>query len=158
MTFALFVWTADELEWNYDCTRTYVQEPLLKGTPIQVAAGNHEIECDNRTKDIFVPYESYFRNPNRIQTPDMRPAFNDDCTTPSAFAGHYNYGNSFYSFKHGLAHVIVLNSYTDVSPDSVQYNWLESELSHRVNRRKTPWLLAMFHCPLHTTFLGHNGK
>ena len=143
-----------------------LMEPLLRQTPIQVAAGNHEIECDNSTSEIFVPYESYFRNPNRIKAPDMWPVsddyrktlWNQQCTTSSVFVGHYNYGNSFYSFKHGLAHIIVLNSYTDVLPGSVQYEWLDKELRHNVNRHLTPWLLVMFHCPLHTTFIGHNGE
>lgn len=139
---------------------------MLKTTPIFVAAGNHEIECDDITHDIFIPYESYFRVPNRIQSPDMVPVsdeyrktlWKDRCTTNSQFLGHYNYGNAFYDFVHGLAHVIVLNSYTDTLPGSVQYQWLEKTLnSTLMNRHETPWLIVMFHCPLHTTFLGHNG-
>jgi hypothetical protein len=144
----------------------HLQEPLLRSTPLQVAAGNHEIECDNRTSDIFVPYESYFRNPNRLREPDMWPVPDDyrktlwsgQCTASSVFLGHYDYGNSFYSFTHGLAHVVVLNSYTDTLPGSVQYQWLDEELAERVDRQTTPWLLVMFHCPLHTTFVGHNGE
>lgn len=79
------------------------------------------------------------------------------CLKPSEFLGHYNYGNSFYAFTHGLTHTIVLNSYTDTMPDSVQYQWLDKELQS-VDRTITPWLIVMYHCPLHTTFIGHNGE
>jgi hypothetical protein len=141
------------------------QEPLLRTTPLYASTGNHEIECDNRTHDIFVPYENYFRNPNRIRPADMEPVADDyrktlwheQCTTNSELLGHYNFGNAFYSVTHGLAQVLVLNSYTDTLPGSVQYHWLDAELQ-RVDRTRTPWLIVMFHCPLHTTFLGHNGE
>jgi hypothetical protein len=42
-----------------------MMEPLLRSTTVQLAAGNHEIECDSH-RQIFVPYEHYFRNPNRL--------------------------------------------------------------------------------------------
>jgi hypothetical protein len=142
-----------------------LMEPLLRTTPLQAAPGNHEIECDNITHNIFGPYENYFRNPNRIAPADVWPVDDDyrktlwkeSCTTPSQFMGHYNFGNAFYAFSHGMVQVIVLNSYTDTKAGSVQYNWLETELQ-AVDRAITPWLLVMFHCPLHTTFVGHDGK
>lgn len=141
------------------------QEPLFRSISMQVAAGNHEIECDNVTNNIFVPYESYFRNPNRIGPPEMLPVDenvrrhlpNETCIHPSGVSFHYDYGNSFYAYIHGLAHVVVLNSYTDTTTDSVQYKWLEKQLSE-VDRMTTPWLLVSFHTPFHTTFIGHNGK
>jgi hypothetical protein len=133
---------------------------------LQAAGGNHEIECDNITHEIFVPYENYFRNPNRIAPADMLPVSDDyrktlwheQCTTSGEFLGHYNFGNSFYGFQHGLAQVVVLNSYTDTLPGSVQYAWLEETLRNVHRTEETPWLLVMFHCPLHTTFVGHNGE
>lgn len=138
-------------------------EPLVRSTPLHVAAGNHEIECDTETYDIFVPYEHWFRNPNRIAAAVMEPVdehyrktlWNGSCSAPSQFQGVYNYGNSFYSYQHGLAHIVVLNSYSDCAVGSVQYQWLEAELRERVNRQRTPWLLMAFHSPLYTTFLGH---
>lgn len=138
-------------------------EPLLRSTPLHVAAGNHEIECDTRTYDIFVPYEHYFRNPNRIGPAVTKPVSEEyrktlwdrSCAAPSQFLGVYNYGNSFYSYKHGLAHIIVLNSYADSTVGSVQYAWLVQELTDRVDRRETPWLIVSFHSPLYTTFVGH---
>lgn len=138
-------------------------EPLVRSTPLHVAVGNHEIECDNETNAIFVPYEHWFRNPNRIRQAEMEPIteeyrkslWNESCSNPSEFQGVYNYGNSFYSYKHGLFYIVVLNSYTDSTLDSVQRTWLEAELSERFDRQETPWLLVAFHSPLYTTFRGH---
>jgi hypothetical protein len=137
-------------------------EPLVRTTPISVAAGNHEIECDNVTNEIFVPYEHWFHNPNRLADADTRPVeedyrktlWNGSCSTPSEFQGHYNYGNAFYSYQHGLVQIIVLSSYSDATVGSVQYEWLEQEL-RMIDRKITPWLLVSFHAPLYTTFQGH---
>jgi Calcineurin-like phosphoesterase len=151
---------ADPRRWT---TWLEMVAPLVRSTPLHVVAGNHEIECDTTTHDIFVPYEHWFRNPNRLGEAEMVPVSDDyrqtlwheSCTAPSNFQGIYNYGNSFYSFQHGLAHIIVLNSYSDCTEGSVQYEWLTTELRDRVNRQTTPWLLVSFHAPLYTTFLGH---
>jgi hypothetical protein len=45
----------------------------------------------------------------------------------------------------GAAHVIVLNSYTRTDNASNQYAWLEKELTEKVDRVATPWLIAMWH-------------
>jgi hypothetical protein len=141
-------------------------EPLARTIPLHVVAGNHEIECDTTTNDIFVPYEHWFRTPNRIRPASMEPIseayketlWEHSCSAPSVFQGVYNYGNSFYSYQHGLVYIIVLNSYTNCTKGSVQYEWLKAELeNYRKNRRRitAPWLLMSFHAPLYTTFLGH---
>jgi hypothetical protein len=130
---------------------------------MHVAVGNHEIECDTTNLRPFVPYESYFLNPNRIQAADIQPIAEDykktlwhqSCSTPSEMLGSYDYGNAFYSYQHGLAHIIVLNSYGNSSVGSSQYQWLEEELQHKVNRSAAPWIIVSFHSPLYTTFLGH---
>ena len=140
-----------------------LMEPLTRSLPMHVAAGNHEIECDNATLEIFKQYEHYFRNPNRIAKPDMLPITEEyrqslwekSCSTPSEFQGHYNYGNAFYSFKHGLGHFIILSSYSDSKVGSHQYTWLKFELKRNFNRTETPWLIVSFHSPLYTTFVGH---
>ena len=153
---------ADTDPWRWLSWMTLV-EPLVRSTPLHVAAGNHEIECDTNTHDIFVPYEHYFRNPNRIGPSETKPVsdayrktlWNGSCGAPSPFQGVYNFGNSFYSYRHGLAHIIVLNSYTNTSEDSVQYQWFVEELETRVDRAHTPWLVVAFHAPFYTTFMGH---
>jgi hypothetical protein len=139
-----------------------MMEPLFRSTPLHVAAGNHEIECDNVTHQAFVQYEHYFHNPNRIGPPEIDPIsddyrnklWNHSCSTPSEFLGHYDYGNSFYAFQHGLVQMIVLNSYTDSTLGSAQYEWLKSELGS-VDRTVTPWLVVSFHAPIYNTFSDH---
>jgi len=143
-----------------------LMEPLLRHMPLHVGAGNHEIECDNVTKNIFVQYEHYFRMPNRIGPAETSPVTDEyrktlwdgDCATPSAFQGTYNYGNAFYSFQHGLVHIIVLSPYSDTSVGSIQYQWFEYQLRKVVDRSITPWVLVSFHTPFYTTFVGHNDE
>lgn len=139
--------------------------PLFAHIPILVAAGNHELECDQRKFLLFQAYENYFRTPYHHQ---RQPAHFEpvplgpkrlECTHPSDFVGAvYQGGNSYYSFRQGLVHLIVLNSYIDTTKGSMQYQWLESELKTRINRAFTPWLIVVFHAPLHTTFHGHNSE
>ncbi|GKY92191.1 hypothetical protein MPSEU_000190300 [Mayamaea pseudoterrestris] len=150
----------DPIRWNswFD-----LMDPLLRSTPLHVAAGNHEVECDTSNLQPFVPYENYFYNPNRIQDAYIEAVTKEyketlwrrSCATPSEFTGTYDYGNSFYSYQHGLAHIIVLNSYSNTSKGSVQYDWLEHELRFSINRSLTPWVIVPFHSPLYTTFVGH---
>jgi hypothetical protein len=143
-----------------------LMEPLLRTLPFVSTPGNHEIECDNVTHNVFVPYESWFRNPNRIARVDMIPPTDQyidtlwrrQCNAPSQFLGHYNFGNAFYQYKHGLVHVVVLNSYTSIIEGSVQYQWFTQVALPNIDRQKTPWLIIMFHCPLYTTFVGHNDE
>jgi hypothetical protein len=139
-----------------------LMEPILTQTPVHVAVGNHEIECDKVTHMPFVQYEHYFRNPNRIEPVDiqpLKPAYIDtlegqSCSAPSVFLGDYSYGNSFYAFQHGLVKMVVLNSYTRSHVDSVQYKWLEQEFQ-KVDRSVTPWLVVSFHSPIYNTFKDH---
>ncbi|GAX28905.1 hypothetical protein FisN_20Lh216 [Fistulifera solaris] len=140
-----------------------LMEPLLGTLPTHVAVGNHEIECDTVTREVFVPYEHYFSNPNRVGEAyrhPLTPKYPDSlwqksCSTPSEFLGYYVYGNSFYAYRHGLVHIIVLNSYTYSGVGSEQYLWLQEELQTRFDRTVTPWLMVVFHCPFYTTFDSH---
>eukprot|EP00934_Nitzschia_sp_Nitz4_P000184 Nitzschia sp. Nitz4//scaffold58_size112336//55218//56745//NITZ4_004034-RA/size112336-snap-gene-0.173-mRNA-1//-1//CDS//3329554992//184//frame0 len=135
-------------------------EPLLQKTPLLVAPGNHEIECDRRTFALFQAYESYFRSPNRLGPAEIGPSSASrllDCSHPPEFMVDYNYGNSFYGYQHGPVHVIVLNSYSNSTPGSIQYNWFLREVSS-IDRTVAPWLLVAFHSPFHTTFCGHNDE
>lgn len=145
---------SDPLRWN---SWLDLMEPLFRTTPLHVAAGNHEIECSSNG-DLFLAYENYFYNPNRIGPADIQPYkgrfLRIHCSAPSVFQAHYNFGNAFYSYDHGLAHVMVLSSYSDATVGSVQYQWLEQDLK-AYDRLRTPWLLVSFHAPLYTTFWCH---
>jgi hypothetical protein len=103
-----------------------------------------------------VPYQHWFRTPNyivknqpqepRVPPPPLEWSYGGD--------PNYAFGSFFYSYRHGLTQVIVLNSYSNTTVGSVQYQWFERELQH-VNRADTPWLIVSFHAPLYTSFLGH---
>lgn len=142
-----------------------LMEPLFRQTPLEVAAGNHEIECDKKTLDVFVQYEHYFRNANRLGSAETEPIsphyrkrlHNAKCSNPSQFSGHYNYGNAFYAYQHGMVQMIVLSSYSDAREGSPQYTWLKG-LLQSVDRRVTPWVVVSFHCPFYTTFDGHDNE
>ncbi len=140
-------------------------EPLLREVPFVSVPGNHEIECDKDTHDVFVPYESFFRNPNRIgeaiefpPSQDYIDALHGWCTTPSEFMGRYDYGNSYFSYKQGLVHTIFLNSYASLIDGSKQREWLVNTALPEVDRELTPWLAVIFHTPLYTTFSNHYGE
>ena len=137
-------------------------EPLLRSVPFASVPGNHEIECDKVTHDVFVPYESFFRNPNRIDKAIEFPPSQDyidsmtyGCATNSNFLGRYDYGNAYYSYRHGLVHTIMLNSYTSLLDGSLQRTWLTEIALPKVDRSITPWLIIVFHTPLYTTFKSH---
>ena len=134
-------------------------EPLLRELPFASIPGNHEIECDLNTRDIFVQYEAYFRNPNRLQEAiEVPPLWPQDCVMHSEFIGQYDYGNAFFSYKQGLVHTIFLNSYSSVLAGSSQREWLENLALPSVDRKLTPWLVVIFHTPMYTTFANHYGE
>lgn len=141
-----------------------LMEPLTQQIPIMVAAGNHEIECDAKTLMPFLAYESRFYMPNQLGDAIIEPvdsdAYNHEwgCATPSVFEGHYDYGNAFYSFDHGMVRTIVLSSYSDTSVGSRQHTWMMEELKDAQQKRDegfTPWIVVMMHTQFYTTFEGH---
>ena len=136
-------------------------EPLSSSLPWMVCAGNHEIEFSPATEaypkaTAFTAFEARYRMP-RLQPAEFGdvtiPCGPDECT-PSVFQMEYNYGNSFYSFESGMVHVTVLNCYSTSDHDSVQYKWAEKDFQG-VNRKKTPWLAVIMHCPWYNTNTAH---
>lgn len=65
--------------------------------------------------------------------------------------------NLYYSFEVAGVHVVVLGSYVDFGSDSDQYRWLEADLG-KVDRKRTPWLVAMLHAPWYNTNSAHQGE
>ena len=139
-------------------------EPIISQTPLMVAAGNHEIECDMDSQLPFIAYETRFRMPNRIQDAIMGKvkesyfASQWGCANPSVFQGTYDYGNAYYSFTYGGIKTIVLSSYSESNADSKQYHWLEHELKYNTDRDITPWIIVMMHTQFYTTFKGHDNE
>ena len=66
----------------------------------------------------------------------------------------YEYGNAYYSFVYGAAHIFMLSSYSAMEPGSKQHTWFEKELGS-VNRERTPWVIVTLHTPLYSTFSLH---
>jgi len=136
-------------------------EPLSKTLAWMVSAGNHEIEPDG-TGGIMSSFKQRYAMPQAAPGIDSTKYFQDpsqqgfDCT-PSAFVGSYDFGNSFYSFELGMAHVIVLNSYTHSEQGSAQFSWLQADLA-QVDQIKTPWVVAMFHSPWYNSNHDHQSE
>lgn len=115
--------------WDY--WGRYMQ-PLLSKVPIMVVEGNHEIEeqVDNKT---FEAYSSRFAFPS------------EESGSKSTF---------YYSFDAGGIHFVMLGAYTAYDKSADQYKWLESDLA-KVNRKVTPWLVAVWHPPWYSTYVAH---
>ncbi len=138
-------------------------EPLARRIPWMATPGNHEIEPNNLTGHIMDPFKARFHFPAVKPGVDTTSYHQDpnnhgsDCT-PSVFTGSFDFGNSFYSLKAGAAHMLFLNSFTDTGVGSNQRAWLEEELKTRVDREKTPWLLAVWHSPWYNSNDGHHDE
>ncbi|TYH77030.1 hypothetical protein E1A91_D04G119300v1 [Gossypium mustelinum] len=112
-------------------------EPYASRRPWMVTEGNHEIE----TFPIIYPHG--FK------------AYNARWLMPYQESGSTS--NLYYSFDVAGSHIIMLGSYTDFDEDSAQYKWLESDL-RKVDRKKTPWVIALLHAPWYNTNLAHKGE
>ena len=131
--------------------------------PLMVVPGNHEVERDSKSNQIFASYESRFLMPQvqpvrggiKGDDVDSLPLYEHSINRDSIpYPLPYNYGNSFYSFKQGPTHNIILNSFGDFRPESAQYKWFGKELKS-VDRNLTPWLTVTLHCPIYNTFKWH---
>ncbi|KAF0896503.1 hypothetical protein E2562_024361 [Oryza meyeriana var. granulata] len=114
-------------------------QPLASARPWMVTEGNHEIETLPVVEFApFVAYNARWRMPH------------EESGSPS---------NLYYSFDAagGAAHVVMLGSYTDYGEGSEQRAWLERDLAG-VDRRRTPWLVALLHAPWYNTNEAHQGE
>lgn len=65
--------------------------------------------------------------------------------------------NTYWSRDIEMVHVVSLNSYAGTAPGSLQYQWLKEDIS-RVDRSRTPWVVAMMHAPWYNSNSGHQGE
>lgn len=128
--------------------------------PWMVGPGNHEIEYNNEGS-MFLAFEERYKMPaikpaefGAITIPPAKDANGNPYCASSVFQTEYNYGNSFYSFETGPAHVIYLNPYSVTNETSVQYQWLETDLTS-VDRTTTPWVIVVMHCPWYNSNVAH---
>ncbi|CAI9097763.1 OLC1v1034247C1 [Oldenlandia corymbosa var. corymbosa] len=112
-------------------------EPYASQRPWMVTEGNHEIE-------IFpIIYPTGFK------------AYNSRWLMPHQQSGSKT--NLYYSFDVAGVHILMLGSYAEFDSDSDQYKWLQADLA-RVDRSKTPWLLALLHAPWYNSNEAHKGE
>lgn len=126
---------ADYLQRRWDTFGELVQ-PLASARPWMVTEGNHEQENIPFFKDGFESYNSRWTMPYQ------------ESGSPS---------NLYYSFEAAGVHVVMLGSYAAYDLYSNQYSWLKTDLS-RVDRKRTPWLLVLFHVPWYNSNKAHQGE
>lgn len=128
-------------------------------TPLMIAAGNHDIDKQFAGNKIFMGYEHRFRMP-RLKPPELG-VYDGDCDDGNMnmdappYPLPYEWGNSYYAFTYGPARHVIVNAYSDMSPGSIQYEWLVAELES-IDRKKTPWVLLTMHPPIYNTFSLHH--
>jgi len=121
---------ADGWPWRWD-TWGNMMEPLAAQIPLMSAPGNHEV-----MREQYMPYNARY---------------------PMPYASSGSPTNLWWSRAAGPVHVISLCTYADSSIGSLQYKWLERDLS-RVDRTVTPWLLVMMHTPWYNSNKDHQGE
>ncbi|XP_010675682.2 purple acid phosphatase 18 [Beta vulgaris subsp. vulgaris] len=126
---------ANYMQHRWDTFGELVQ-PLASARPWMVTQGNHEKEYIPLVKDSFISYNARWKMP---------------------FEESDSSSNLYYSFEVAGVHVIMLGSYTDYDEYSDQYGWLKADLV-KVDRKRTPWLLALFHVPWYNSNEAHQGE
>jgi predicted phosphodiesterase len=138
-------------------------EPLARRVPWMVCAGNHEIEFNGTDYNgLYTAFEKRYQMPyfkvaefgEVLISSEINPNTKLPYCTPSIFQSEYNYGNSFYSFESGSAHIIYLNPYSNTNYTSQQYIWLRNNFAS-VDRNSTPWVIVVMHCPWYSSNVKH---
>ena len=130
---------------------------MIDEVPMQVCAGNHDMDKQENGTDIFLAYQNRFRMPEvkpaELGTYDGPPGLLNMDNPP--YPMPYEWGNAYYAFTYGISRHIFLNAYSSMEPDSTQYQWLLKEFQS-VDREHTPWLLVTIHVPIYNTFDVHH--
>jgi len=143
-----------------------MMEKLIARVPFHSIAGNHEIEAQAANNNVTnMAYNARFPNPQSpsgvINTePNDARLFWDMALLPGTgkfrsadIADTVVTNNTFYSINSGPIHFVFLNNYVPYGSGSVLYNWLEKDLQE-VNRAATPWIVAVFHAPWYSSYMG----
>jgi len=137
-------------------------EPLASTRPWMSGPGNHEIEyiVGDDGSGLYKAYEHRFIMPSDKpaelgKITHLDPSYLGCC--PSSFQSEYNFGNSFYSFDAGLAHIIYANAYSTTDENSAQFQWLSADLKG-VDRSVTPWIFVVVHCPWYNSNTAHHDE
>ncbi|KAH9316931.1 hypothetical protein KI387_018700, partial [Taxus chinensis] len=114
----------------------HLVEPLASSRPWMVTEGNHEIEKLPLFTRSFDAFNARWRMP---------------------FEESGSKSNLYYSFEVAGVHIIMLGSYAEYGKNSDQYKWLQANLS-KIDRRRTPWLIVIFHAPWYNSNTAHQGE
>ncbi|CAK9175508.1 unnamed protein product [Ilex paraguariensis] len=126
---------ADYIQNRWDTFGELVQ-PLASARPWMVTEGNHEKENILLLEDGFESYNARWKMP---------------------FEESGSNSNLYYSFEVAGVHTIMLGSYAYYDEYSDQYNWLKADLL-KVDRKRTPWLVVLFHVPWYNSNEAHQGE
>jgi hypothetical protein len=74
---------------------------------------------------------------------------------PTPYDGSGSSYPCYWGREVGSVHVLALCSYAGFTESSLQYAWLKNYLSTRINRERTPWIIAMMHAPFYNSNRGH---
>ncbi|XP_047311679.1 purple acid phosphatase 15-like [Impatiens glandulifera] len=107
-------------------------QPLLSRVPIMAVEGNHEHEQQGGGVS-FAAYNTRF-------------AF------PSKESGSSS--TMYYSFDAGGIHFLMLGAYINYNKSGDQYKWVKRDLE-KVDRKRTPWLVASWHPPWYNSYKAH---
>ncbi|RLM75282.1 purple acid phosphatase 22-like [Panicum miliaceum] len=133
---------ADTQQPLWDSFGRFVQRHASR-RPWMVTQGNHEVEA--------APLPPVAGAPPPFAAYGARwPAPHEESGSPSSL---------YYSFDAagGAVHVVMLGSYAPFDAGSDQYRWLARDLAG-VDRRATPWLVALLHAPWYNTNAAHQGE
>eukprot|EP00890_Picochlorum_soloecismus_P001616 jgi/Picsp_1/2455/NSC_05916-R1_protein len=166
-----FFWNSDESDYfksyqpRWD-TFGRMMEKLIARVPFHSIAGNHEIEAQAANDNVTnMAYNARYPNPQFpsevINTePNDGRLFWDMALLPGTgkfrsanIADTVHTNNTFYSINSGPIHFVFLNNYVPYGSGSVMYRWLEKDLQG-VNRTTTPWIVAVFHAPWYSSYMG----
>lgn len=116
-------------EWeNYDPRLFRPYQTLFRRTTFWATMGNHDIDTENGA-----PFLDAFYFP-----------------TTSGAPGQPSNSELYYSFDHGMAHFVCLDSEsTSTDPGSAMYDWAEADLADARARGKR-WLFVFMHHPPYT--------
>lgn len=122
---------ADDDEPRWDSFQE-MTAPYSQSMPWMVSVGNHEVETN--FGQSFQAYTARWANiPGVLQ------------------------GALYYSWNAGPVHWVMLSSYSDYSPTSAQYAWLQQDLAS-VDRSLTPWVFVVLHAPWYNSNYAHQGE
>ncbi len=108
-----------------------------------VSNGNNEGDWDNQ---FFDP--QYTNMQELFRSAPLMSALGNHEGSGTLFEKYFPYpfyqsGDFYWSFDYGPAHITIVDQYSDYSPGSTQYQWLENDLASTTKK----WKILMFHEP-----------